>query len=258
MQVAARAGAAVARTQISDDGQILVVERFDVTEEGARLGFEDCCSLLGLSPEDKYNSTWERVARLIGDFVPAAALGAAREQLALTLLLTYALGNADCHTKNLALLYSNENDVRLAPVYDMLTILAYDSYARNPPGMYVGGSKSWTPGKALGLFLQQRLGFDPPRQRALVDRVTLAVSDTFSELLDHIRYTPGFAHIGTRMVTEWAQGIKRLADHISIAVPDLLERARSEGIVPAEADYRPGRIGESPLLGRRGRTRPAS
>jgi serine/threonine-protein kinase HipA len=258
MQVAARAGAAVARTQISDDGQILVVERFDVTEEGARLGFEDCCSLLGLSPEDKYNSTWERVARLIGDFVPAAALGAAREQLALTLLLTYALGNADCHTKNLALLYSNENDVRLAPVYDMLTILAYDSYARNPPGMYVGGSKSWTPGKALGLFLQQRLGFDPPRQRALVDRVTLAVSDTFSELLDHIRYTPGFAHIGTRMVTEWAQGIKRLADHISIAVPDLLERARSEGIVPAEADYRPRRIGESPLLGRRGRTRPAS
>jgi serine/threonine-protein kinase HipA len=138
----------------------------------------------------------------------------------------------------------------------MLTILAYDSYARNPPGMYVGGSKSWAPGKALGLFLQQRLGFDPPRQRALIDRVTQAVSETFGELLDHIRYTPGFAPVGTRMVSEWAEGIERLSDHTSIAVPDLLERSRSEGIVPAAADYRPPRrIGESPLLGRRGRPR---
>jgi serine/threonine-protein kinase HipA len=259
MQVAARAGAAAARTQVSDDGQVLVVERFDVAEQGARLGFEDCCSLLGLAPEDKYNATWERVARLVGEFVPAAALAASREQLALTLLLTYALGNADCHTKNLALLYSNENDVRLAPVYDMLTILAYDSYAENPPGMYVGGRKSWMPGKALGIFLQQCLGFEPPRQRELVDRVLQSVSDTFSELLGHIRNTPGFAPVGARMVREWANGIERLSDRASIAVPNLLARARGEEIAPAAAECRPpNRIGESPLRGRRGRIRPAS
>jgi serine/threonine-protein kinase HipA len=258
MQVATRSGAATARTKVSDDGQVLVVERFDVSEEGVRLGFEDCCSLLGLAPEDKYNSTWERVARLVADFVPDPQLAASREQLALTLLLTYALGNADCHTKNLALLYSHENDVRLAPIYDMLTIIAYDSYAQNPPGMFIGGRKSWTPGKALGIYLQH-LGFEPPRQRELVDSVLQAVSDTFPELLYHIRNTPGFAPVGTRMVSEWTEGLGRLSDHASIVVPDLLARAKAEGITPLAAEPRPPqRTGESPLLGRRGRSRPVS
>lgn len=256
MRIAARAGAAAARTQVSDDGQVLVVERFDVAREGGRLGFEDCCSLLGLAPEDKYNSTWERVARLIDDFVPAAQLTDSRAQLALTLLLTYALGNADCHTKNLALLYSNESDIRLAPVYDMLTSLAYDSYAKNPPGMYVGGRKSWTPGKALGIFLQH-LGFDPSRQRELANRIQQAMSDTFPELLDHIRNTPGFAPVGTRMVTEWAKGIQRLSNRVTVTEPNLIELARAQGIEPAAAKPAArGRAGESPLMGRRQRRRP--
>ena len=258
MQVAARSGAAVARTKVSDDGQVLIVERFDVSEEGMRLGFEDCCSLLGLAPEDKYNSTWERVTRLVADFVPDSQLVASREQLALTLLLTYALGNADCHTKNLALLYSHENDVRLAPIYDMLTIIAYDSYAQNPPGMFVGGRKSWTPGKALSIYLQH-LGFEPPHQRELIDRVLQAVSDTFPELLCHIRNTPGFAPVGTRMVSEWSEGLARLSDRTSIVVPDLLARAKAEDVTPVAAEPRPPqRTGESPLLGRRGRRRRAS
>jgi serine/threonine-protein kinase HipA len=258
MQVAARSGAAAARTQVSDDGQVLVVERFDVTEEGVRLGFEDCCSLLGLAPDDKYNSTWERVARLVDDFVPEAQLAASREQLALTLLLTYALGNADCHTKNLALLYSHENNVRLAPVYDMLTTIAYDSYAKNPPGMFVGGRKSWTPGKALSIYVQH-LGFEPPHLRELVDRVLQAMSDTFPDLLNHIRNTPGFAPVGTRMVSEWTAGLTRLSDHTSIVVPDLLALAKAEGVTPAAAEPRPPqRTEESVLLGRRGRGRRAS
>ena len=126
------------------------------------------CSACRLS--DKYASTWERVVRRITDFTAPANLGSAREQLALTLLFTYALGNADCHTKNLALLYSSESDVRMAPIYDMLTILAYDAYAENPPGMFIGGRKSWEPGKALWTFLQQSLGFEPARQREFVDR----------------------------------------------------------------------------------------
>ena len=258
MQVAARSGAAAAHTQVSDDGQVLVVERFDVTEEGLRLGFEDCCSLLGLAPEDKYNSTWERIARLITDFVADSKLAASREQLALALLLTYALGNADCHTKNLAVIYSNENDVRLAPIYDMLTIVAYDSYARNPPGMFVGGRKSWTPGKALGVFVQH-LGFEPPQLRQLVDRVMQAMSETFPELIYHIRNTRGFAPVGTRMVREWNTGLARLAGHTSIVVPDLLARAEGAGITTAEPESRPlERSGESQLLGRRGRNRRAS
>jgi len=169
MTAARATGFAVAQTTVSDDGQILVVERFDIDPTtGQRLGFEDFCSLLGLAPEQKYDSTWERAARLVRDYVSGADVRAANEQMAVTLLLTYALGNADCHTKNLALLYSGLNDVRVAPIYDMLTILAYDRYADNPPGMYIDGRKSWDATKAIWRYLQQHLGIEPQRQRELV------------------------------------------------------------------------------------------
>lgn len=256
MQVAVRSGAATARTEVSDDGLVLIVERFDVAEDGSRLGFEDCCSLLGLAPDDKYQSTWERVARLVGDFVPAAQLAAANEQLARTLLLTYALGNADCHTKNLALLYASTEDVRLAPVYDMLSILAYDAYAKNEPGMFVGGRKDWNPGKALGLYLKQSLGIEPARQRELTGQVCQAVVDTFPEVMARSRDIPGFAPVAARMVTEWNAGLSRLALHTGAVVSNLNELAKTGGLAAAAAKHRPNRrVGESPLLGRRRSTR---
>lgn len=260
MEVARRTGAAVPATRVSDDGQVLVVERFDIDAAGLRLGFEDCCSLLGLSPDDKYQSTWERIARLVAEHIPATLLPKAREHLAITLLLTYAIGNADCHTKNLGLLYSSLADVRVAPIYDMLTIRAYDSYARNDPGMYVGGVKSWTPGKAFWIFMQQSLAIEPKHQRELVDRVCTAVAELFPALLRHIRSTPGFSDTGSRMVREWHAGMQRLAARRSIVVTDFLTAAESQGVLVA-GPARPtaAATGRSPLLGRRGRrSKPAS
>ena len=86
------------------------------------------------------------------------------------MLLTYALGNADCHTKNIGYVYTSMRDVRLAPIYDMLSIRVYDFYANNPPGMSIDGRKTWTPGKSLWKVLQQHFGIEPAQQRALADR----------------------------------------------------------------------------------------
>lgn len=259
MKAAAAAQARVARTIVSDDGQVLVVERFDIDPvTGKRRGFEDFCSLLGLTPDDKYESTWERVARLTRDYVPPDRLLAANEQLATTLLLTYALGNADCHTKNLAFVYDGFDDVEVAPVYDMLTILAYDRYADNPPGMYVDGRKSWNASKALWRYLQVNLGIDPPRQRELVDRVCSGLASVVPELLHHVRHTPGFATVGSRMLWEWNEGMKRLADRRTFALGDWVNETEASGLSrPTSAPrFSPPRVGESPLLATKARRRP--
>lgn len=216
-------------------GQVLVVERFDIdAATGRRKGFEDFCSLLGLAPDDKYESTWERVARLARDYVPAAGILRANEQLAMTLLLTWALGNADCHTKNLAFIYDSFDDVVVAPIYDMLTILAYDRYADKPPGMYVDGRKSWDAHKALWRYLQQHLGIEPARQRELVDRVCGSVAQTVPELMQHIRHTNGFASTGSRMLWEWNEGMKRLSGRRTISLTDWVEDARAQGLPQPE------------------------
>ena len=58
MQVAARV-LPTARTELSQDGNALVVHRFDVDDYGQlRLGMEDFCALLGLRPAAKYETTW--------------------------------------------------------------------------------------------------------------------------------------------------------------------------------------------------------
>lgn len=259
MKAASATFAKVARTIVSDDGQVLIVERFDIDQiNGNRRGFEDFCSLLGLPPDNKYDSTWERVARLARDYVPNELLLAANEQLAITLLLTYALGNADCHTKNLAFIYDDFDNVEVAPIYDMLTILAYDRYANNPPGMYIDGRKSWTASKAIWRYMQVNLGIDPALQRQLVDRVCTAVSSVVPELIHHIKHTPGFSPIGSRMLWEWNEGMNRLALRRTFALPDWVAQAESSGLprpMPATR-YASTRLGESQLLAPKRRHRP--
>ncbi len=259
MKAAAATQARAARTIVSDDGQVLVVERFDIDPiSGKRKGFEDFCSLLGLTPDDKYESTWERVARLARDYVPKEQLLAANEQLAITLLLTYALGNADCHTKNLAFIYDDFDNVEVAPIYDMLTILAYDQYANNPPSLYIDGSKRWNASKALWRYLQVNLGIDPPRQRKLVDRVCTGVASVVPELLHHIRHTPGFAPVGSRMLWEWNEGMNRLVERRTFALADWVTQAEASGLPrPSPAPrYVAPRLGQSPLLAPTRRRRP--
>ena len=260
MKVAAATKVEVAQTIVSDDGQVLIVERFDIdAETGRRKGFEDFCSLLGLAPDDKYESTWERVARLAREYVRPDMLFQANTQLAVTLLLTFALGSADCHTKNLAFIYDDFDNVQVAPVYDMLTILAYDRYANNPPGMYVDGRKSWDSMKPLWRYLQQHLGFEPAAQRDLVDRVCEAIVQTVPELKHHIHHTPGFAPVGLRMLWEWNEGMKRLSTRRTFAVPDWVETAETEGLqrpTPAER-FATARQGESSLMAPRPRKRRA-
>jgi len=157
MQVAARVMPA-ARTEVSDDGQALVVHRFDVDEHGQpHWGMEDFCSLLGLRPAAKYDTTWERIARAVRDHVPGARRLETFRQLGTILLLTYALRNADCHAKNLALLYSTRADARLSPVYDMLTTSVYAGYQHNPPGIEFMGKKTWTPGQNLKVYINGSL-----------------------------------------------------------------------------------------------------
>jgi serine/threonine-protein kinase HipA len=259
MRAAARSGAEVAATRVSNDGQVLLVQRFDITDDGRRLGFEDLCSLLGLTSDDKYNSNWDRVAARVSELVPAPHLHSSNEQLARILLLTFALGNADCHTKNLGLLYSSEADVRVAPIYDMLSIRIYERYANNNPGMFIGGRKSWDPGKALEIYMRQQLGIEPAQQRTLIEQVCDAVSDSLGELHQYAAHTAGFKETASRMVHEWNEGLKRLAKRPAIVVPDLIAASASQGINPRST--RPAairRTGESQLLARRSRKPPPS
>lgn len=255
MEVARRAGIPTAATEVSDDGQALVVHRFDYEDDGQiRLGMEDLCSLLTLRPEQKYETTWERVVNRIKDVVRSPAQqNSALSRLADLILLTYALRNADCHSKNVSLLYRSKDDVWLAPVYDMLTITVYDDYAKNPPGLTLEGRSTWQPGKALERFLQTRCGVMPADTQQRIERICEAVVSVTPDLVSTAQQHAGFLEIGKRMLHAWNDGMNSLRLKKTWSLPSL-----NEAITMANfSDPRPmspaprKKIGRSPLLGPR-------
>jgi len=254
MEVSRQAGIPTAVTEVSDDGQALVVHRFDFEADGVtRKGMEDLCSLLSLRPEEKYQSTWERVVARIKDVTPPAQQNAALSQLADLLLLTYALRNADCHTKNIALLFTSREDIALAPVYDMLTITVYDDYAKNPPGMPVEGRSTWMPGKALERFLQTRCGVMPAQTKERVERICEAIVQVTPRVVEAAGRYPGFHETGKRMLHAWNAGMNSLRLQKTWSLPSLdgaIEQARFSDVAPAVRAPRE-KIGRSPLLGKR-------
>lgn len=251
MQVAQRVMPA-AVTQVSGDGQALVVHRFDVDDDGTRrCGMEDFCALLGLRPAAKYETTWERIARAVRDHVPVAHRADVFRQMATLLLLTYALRNADCHAKNVALRYTSLDDVHLAPAYDMITTAAYPEYARNPPAISLMGKKTWDPGKNLQTFIASTFGLPPREQTNLVERIGTAMAEVGPQVRDAMAAHPGFVEIGKRMLLAWQEGMIGLRGKRTYAMGEVgLGDAFTDFSHPKPVRNERRVIGRSDLLGR--------
>ena len=252
MQVAQRVMPA-ARTEVSRDGQALVVHRFDVDENGARhWGMEDFCALLGLRPAAKYETTWERIAKAVRDHVPVANRPTTFRHMATLLLLTYALRNADCHAKNVALLYTRHDDVHLAPAYDMITTAAYPDYQRNPPAIAFMGKKTWDPGKSLHTFITTTFGLTMREQVEIVDRIATAMAEVGPLVREAMQQHPGFVDIGKRMLLAWQEGIERAPQQARLRSGRCLHWAALSMASPSPRHPRQRKtvIGRSDLLGR--------
>ena len=136
LSAAQRAGIETPAFDLSDDGQLLLVDRFDLDENATRLGFEDVASLMGRSVRDtlsdrKYQGSYEMIAealKMIG--LSAQDLSRYFEQVALSVMVR----NGDGHLKNFGVLYRSAQDARLSPLYDVVTtaIYRYTQYAGGP------------------------------------------------------------------------------------------------------------------------------
>jgi len=250
MQVASKI-MATAKTEVSADGKALVVHRFDVDKNGQpALAMEDFCALLGLRPANKYDTTWERIAKAVRDHIPGERRGETFHELAKLLMLTYALRNSDCHSKNLALIYTSATDARLAPVYDMLTTVVYPGYQHNPPGMSFMGKKTWKPGKSLQNFIVGTFNVPIKQQAIILEQISDAVADTAPMLRQAMEEHPGFRETGKHMLHAWHEGVAGLRDKRSYNIPDWQPGEAFAGFSePEKLDSGVNVIGRSELLG---------
>lgn len=240
----------VARTQLSDDGQTLLVERFDVDAHGVPThGVEDACGLLGLPPHEKYVPSLEQVLKATAVYLPGASRQRQLEHLGYHILANFVVRNADCHSKNIALYYTSLDDVTYTPVYDLVTTQAHDGMRDSNPGLSIEGRKSWEPGKTLPKFFASRLGINTRQYREMLDELCDAAVSTARELVALSRENRAWQGIVQNMLWVWDHGIQAVrAPSSTLSLGPLI---REGGLGDYDRPAPAPRTGESPLLGKR-------
>jgi serine/threonine-protein kinase HipA len=214
MTAARRAGLPTPEFHLSDNGRLFVMERFDIVENRGAvplfsdLGFEDMCVLQGLGADEKYDSTYERIARAIVRYVSPQHRDEAMKTFFKSLVLSVAVRNGDAHLKNYGILYGNptEGDIRLAPIYDVVTTAAY--IPRDIPALSLGGAKKWWGAKALYKFGVAHCGLSQGVIREIFDQVTGAVGDTRADVRRHSNDCPAFRETAEKMLMAWETGLE--------------------------------------------------
>ncbi len=244
--------AAVARTRMSADGRVLVVDRFDVDTAGVpAYGVEDACSLLGLPPHEKYATSTEAVVKATRAYLPSATVRSQLDQLGWQLLTNYVVRNADCHAKNIALYYTQRSDVAYTPAYDIVTTQAYPRFADNPPGLPVGGRKTWAPGKSLEQFFKAHLGISPRDYAAMVERLCESAIDVGREVMQAAKDEPRWHDIAKQMVYAWDEGMTSLRSvRMEKKYRGLSADIHAAGFSDPIPAQRPKVTGRSELLGK--------
>jgi len=206
------AGLPVPEFYLSDNGGLFVMKRFDVNPIDNRpLGFEDMCVLQGVGASRKYGGTYERVARSIRDFVSDRHQMAARKQFFAMLALSIMVRNGDAHLKNFGVLYPSPSaQVTLAPVYDVITTMAY--IRQDVPALSLAEAKKWWPRKVLEQFAITHLSLPVKTIGEIIEGIADAVMQTRLLIPHYSDDHPEFREIGTRMTAIWEDGVRSLSD----------------------------------------------
>ena len=221
LSAARRAGMDTPIFELSHDGHMLLVDRFDLLlrEDGylERLGFEDIASVMRLRVRDalaerKYQGSYQRIAALLQQLkLPPEDLHKFFEQVALSVMVR----NGDAHLKNFGVLLPGPEAPRLSPVFDVVTTAAY-AYTR-----FAGDVEQTDRTMALKLFAgrhhskaypttDELLRFgeelcDVKRPQAVLERIAQAMHETLVDAKCDSRIPAGLLE---RMEQLWKIGMQ--------------------------------------------------
>jgi serine/threonine-protein kinase HipA len=219
LSAARSAGIDVAEFTLSDDGQMLILDRFDMVMHAdriERLGFEDIAALAGLRVRDvlsdrKYQGSYQRVAELLRQLqLHSDNLRRFFQQVAFSVMVR----NGDAHLKNFGVLYRSAADIQLAPMFDVVTTSIY-RYTR-----YLGGPELEDRTLALKLFAGKHQSRAYPTTQELLDfgrkvcgvaqpaRVLQAIAQGMSQTLQAAKADARIpAALLANMRTAWEEGL---------------------------------------------------
>ncbi len=175
MSIAKEAGLKTPEFWITDDQQLFVMRRFDITESGQRLGMEDFSVLMGKPGDKKYEGRYETLLRAANLY--EIDVTEMYEQIVLSLIV----GNGDAHLKNYAILYEDvTGPYQLSPIYDVVCTKAYGD---ERTALSINDSRNY-PHRTYLEKLGKAFGVREPK--SIIERVSEAIdkiSTDYAEVL---------------------------------------------------------------------------
>ena len=184
----------VAETQIAAVEGIaegcLLIRRFDRPREGGEIvkrHFEEFNQILGHISEEKYTGKYANMADVLRRNPRCALLDV--DRLFRRILVSVLLGNNDAHLKNFGLLYS-EDQLRLAPFYDVLAAALYPDFSRTGMALQLGPGTNPTSMAGIGqphlIVLADSFGL----RNAALREATLDLGRRIEAAQDVVRESP--------------------------------------------------------------------
>lgn len=161
--------AAVSRVRHFGDEVAIVVERYDREEMDGilvRVHQEDMCQAFGLPPTRKYEVDGGPTVSSVYELLRESSTNPEEDcqRFFDAIALSWLIAATDAHGKNYSLLHAPGPQLRLAPLYDIITILPYPqlSHEKSKLAMSVGGERQISRIEATHwLRLAKSLGLNP-------------------------------------------------------------------------------------------------
>ncbi|MFK5894905.1 MAG: type II toxin-antitoxin system HipA family toxin [Pseudomonadota bacterium] len=180
MSIVKKAKISVPEFYLSDDNKLFIMKRFDIKDNGTYLGFEDMCVLQARQRDDKYQGSYEQIAKTINIFVSEKNKKQSFIQFFKMIVINFLIQNGDAHLKNFGLLYEDLDNIKLAPAYDVVCTTVY--IKNDIPALHLLGSKKWWAKKYLIRFGMEYCFLTAKESNGLFNECLVAIKEVSSEL----------------------------------------------------------------------------
>lgn len=213
MLAAKYAGLTTPEIELTNNGKFLIIKRFDLID-GNYYGFEDFCVLQAKLTREKYDGSYEQIARtiknnLVGESV--VNLKPALYDYFKSIVLTILLRNGDAHLKNYGLIYKDTTSIiNLAPIYDIVTTTAY--LPNDVMALTLNGTKRWATRINLIQFATSSCLLSKAETLQAFDEVINAIIKTLELLQAEVEQGTRFHAVGKSMIEIWQHSLNTFKD----------------------------------------------
>lgn len=206
MRAVKNAGLLTPEFYISDDLKMFIMKRFDIFDDNSYLGFEDMCVLTARETEQKYDGSYEEIARSIKEYVSSEKRKEALKTFFKAIVMNHLLRNGDGHLKNYGIVYKNDyKDSYLSPIYDVITTTIY--IKNDIPALRLSDGKLWWKEKTYKNFAKLSCNLTNVEYETIIDECSEAIRLTKNEILEFMKKYPKQKIFLDSLIECWSENI---------------------------------------------------